>query len=68
MYEDKELEDILLAKLIQYPELYYSHHNNSSKFFTTTNSKIFQHNHNPITTKISIKNGKEIKENGKNNN
>ncbi len=43
MYEDKELEDILLAKLIQYPELYYSHHNNlhPELFNDLTNRNIF---------------------------
>ena len=43
MYEDKELEDILLAKLIQYPEHYYHHHHNLSPelFNDITNRNIF---------------------------
>ena len=43
MYEDRELEDILLAKLIQYPEHYYHHHTRlSSKLFNDiTNRNIF---------------------------
>ena len=43
MYEDKELEDILLAKLIQYPEHYYHHHNSlcPELFQDITNRNIF---------------------------